>query len=528
MSSYTSAGTSMLSFRKPVIYQDENIPPPAKMDTVPFTKQQSASSLSNASATTNKRMPLGDIGNIAPARVGTATAGTKAAPVAARVPLRLSASSALENENKTTAAGQAVRPTTRLLVRPSSSSAASSSAAPPPFSTLPPVPTFDAPPPLHKSDSLSNLLSSNSSININTANNTYNSSSNTSINFMAPAAGLSALPTFTSSTSSVSASFSALPIATSAAGVTVFNAHTIAAANAVANVAVCGSSSNSTSKPSNMSVVEDTSFDVEAAGEPCDNPHDPLTAHEYVEDIYAYLRRTESTFQPSASYMTHHTDINEKMRAILIDWLVDLHMKFRLLPETLFLAINILDRVLEKQTVSRSKLQLVGTTAMFVASKYEEICIPEMNDFIFISANFYSRDDMLKMESFILNALDFRLTVPTPLVFLRRFCRVASVEARTESTAMFLLELSLLEMPALRFPPSMTAAAALFGAIRICSAGTWTPTLRQHSGYTEVQLDSCVRAMFGYVKNSSTPNLLAIRRKYSSSKLHSVAKMVVG
>jgi hypothetical protein len=59
------------------------------------------------------------------------------------------------------------------------------------------------------------------------------------------------------------------------------------------------------------------------------------------------------------------------MRAILIDWLIDVHLKFKLLPETLYITVGIIDRYLSLHTVARSKLQLVGITALFVASKYE-------------------------------------------------------------------------------------------------------------------------------------------------------------
>ena len=77
------------------------------------------------------------------------------------------------------------------------------------------------------------------------------------------------------------------------------------------------------------------------------------------------------------------------MRAILIDWLIEVHLKFKLLPETLFLTINMIDRYLEKQIIPRTKLQLVGVTAMLLASKYEEIYAPEVKDFVYITDKAY-------------------------------------------------------------------------------------------------------------------------------------------
>ena len=92
------------------------------------------------------------------------------------------------------------------------------------------------------------------------------------------------------------------------------------------------------------------------------------------------------------------TDIHEKMRAILVDWLVDVHYKFKLVPETLYLTINLIDRYLQKEPVTRQQLQLVGVTAMLIASKYEEIYAPIVKDFVYITDNAYTKEEILSME----------------------------------------------------------------------------------------------------------------------------------
>ena len=93
------------------------------------------------------------------------------------------------------------------------------------------------------------------------------------------------------------------------------------------------------------------------------------------------------------------------MREILVDWLVEVHLKFKLLPETLYLTVNLIDRFLEKQNVMRNKLQLVGVTAMLIASKYEEIYPPIVTDFVYITDNAYSKKEILEMEEQILVSL---------------------------------------------------------------------------------------------------------------------------
>lgn len=126
--------------------------------------------------------------------------------------------------------------------------------------------------------------------------------------------------------------------------------------------------------------------------------------------------------------MDSQPEINEKMRAILTDWLVEVHNKFDLMPETLYLTINIVDRYLAKKTVPRRELQLVGISAMLMASKYEEIWAPEVNDFVCISDRAYTHEQVLVMEKRILGELEWNLTVPTPYVFLVRFIKAARID----------------------------------------------------------------------------------------------------
>ena len=95
---------------------------------------------------------------------------------------------------------------------------------------------------------------------------------------------------------------------------------------------------------------------------------------------------------PMAKYMKYQEDINPFMREILTDWLIEVHLKFKLQPETLYLTMNLIDRFLSKTSINRKNLQLVGVTANFIAAKYEEIYPPNVNDFVYISDNAYTRD----------------------------------------------------------------------------------------------------------------------------------------
>ena len=137
------------------------------------------------------------------------------------------------------------------------------------------------------------------------------------------------------------------------------------------------------------------------------------------------MQEVEHRDLPSQSYMSRQGDINEKMRAILVDWIIEVHLRFKMLPETLFLTVNLIDRYLEKRQIMRTRLQLLAVAALLIASKYEEIYVPEISDFVFITDKAYTKEEILEMESSILRTLEFNITVPSSYRFLQRFCKVA-------------------------------------------------------------------------------------------------------
>ena len=226
---------------------------------------------------------------------------------------------------------------------------------------------------------------------------------------------------------------------------------------------------------------------------------DPQQAAEYIGDIIVNMKTEECHDMPRYSYMKQQVDINEKMRGILVDWIVEVHLRFKLLPETLFLTVNLIDRYLQKTQIMRTRLQLVAVAALLIASKYEEIYVPELNDFVYISDNAYTKEEILEMERSILITLEFGITTPSSYRFLQRFCKVAKAKSQLFHLAQYLIELTLMEQRMLEYKPSQVAAGALFLAIRILyrDMGLWTPQLEQYCGFSETQLrpvfkDMCI------------------------------------
>ncbi|PWZ30164.1 Cyclin-A1-1 [Zea mays] len=259
---------------------------------------------------------------------------------------------------------------------------------------------------------------------------------------------------------------------------------------------------------------------------------DPQLCATLASDIYMHLREAETKKRPSTDFMeTIQKDVNPSMRAILIDWLVEVAEEYRLVPDTLYLTVNYIDRYLSGNEISRQRLQLLGVACMLIAAKYEEICAPQVEEFCYITDNTYFRDEVLDMEASVLNYLKFEMTAPTAKCFLRRFARAAQAcdedpALHLEFLANYIAELSLLEYSLLSYPPSLIAASAIFLARFILQPTKypWNSTLAHYTQYKPSKLSECVKALHRLCSVGSGSNLPAIREKYSQHKYKFVAK----
>eukprot|EP00878_Enallax_costatus_P015094 GHUV01015806.1.p1 GENE.GHUV01015806.1~~GHUV01015806.1.p1 ORF type:complete len:392 (+),score=129.28 GHUV01015806.1:242-1417(+) len=255
--------------------------------------------------------------------------------------------------------------------------------------------------------------------------------------------------------------------------------------------------------------------------------NNPLAASEYANSIYNFYRRVERKYKVAHDYMQSQVEINDKMRGILVDWLVEVHLKFKLMPETLYLTCNIIDRYLSIRNVSRKRLQLVGVTSMLIASKYEEIWAPEVNDFVYISDKAYTREDILGMEKNMLAALEYDLTVPTCYLFVARFRKAAGVQDDIKVAQMceYLSELCLVDVTTNKHPLSLLSAAVLHVALTALGrADTYPRTLAKHASYRLEEVMPAARHIVALMRKAPESSLKAVYKKHCSSKFGEVAK----
>ncbi|GMI65673.1 cyclin B 1;2 [Hibiscus trionum] len=263
---------------------------------------------------------------------------------------------------------------------------------------------------------------------------------------------------------------------------------------------------------------EEIVLDIDAA-----DANNHLAGVEYVDDIYKFYKSAENESRPN-DYMHLQTDVNEKMRSILIDWLIDVHQKFELSPEALYLTVNLIDRFMSVKVVPRRELQLLGMSAMLIATKYEEIWPPEVNDLVCIADRAYTQEQILLMEKTILGRLEWTLTVPTHYVFLARFIKASIPDPKMENMVYFLAELGIMHYETIRFCPSMVAASAVYAArCTLNKTPTWTDTLKFHTGYSESQLVDCAKLLAYFHSKAAESRLQVVYKKYSSSLRGAVA-----
>lgn len=250
---------------------------------------------------------------------------------------------------------------------------------------------------------------------------------------------------------------------------------------------------------------------------------DPQACTEYAEDIMNHFYNMEMPYMPPPDYMTAQADITPKMRGILLDWLVDVSLKFKQSQETMYLTVSVMDRFLAKASIKRSKLQLVGITSMLIASKVCEIYPPLVRDFRYMCDNAYSRQEILDMEHLIVGELDFAMQPPFPLHFLRRFSKAANSDLTTHTTAKYLMELTIPDYESVQYLPSSIAAAAMCLALKMNRFGSWDNTMIHYSRYTEDELAPIVAHLNNLHAKASTSSLKAVWKKYSKKKFLSVA-----
>lgn len=256
--------------------------------------------------------------------------------------------------------------------------------------------------------------------------------------------------------------------------------------------------------------------DAENVGNPYESPV-------YALAIFEYMRARQNIF-PISKYMSSQKEVTADMRAVLVDWMVEVQENFELNHETLYLAVKLVDLFLQEMVISKDTLQLIGAAAIFIAAKFDERHPPGVDDFMYICDDAYNRNQMLAMERSLLHTVGFDINIPISYRFLRRYAKCSKTNMQTLTLARFVLELSLQCYDLIDQKDSLMAASALWLAFKMKRNGEWNETLLYYTSHTEKEVLSLAKRLSAMVDESKDKKLQTIWQKYSHKIFYEVAK----
>ena len=257
----------------------------------------------------------------------------------------------------------------------------------------------------------------------------------------------------------------------------------------------------------------------------------PQVASEYASEIYTNMKEEEQAKKVNPNYLSEvqsSKEVKDTSRAFLVEWIIDVHRKFRLVPETLYVTVYLIDRFLSLKQIKKSQLHILGVTSLLISTKYEEIYPPELKDLLSVSENKFTRHEVLMMERDMLLTLQFDVMAPSAYRFLERFRKLSSQvnDNKVFFLAQYMQEISLLDASLLQYNPSQIAAASLILSVKcIKKAQAWNKEMEKVTGYTEANLAPIVEEVKGFVLEVNPKFLTTLKYKFSKVEYEEVASI---
>ena len=232
--------------------------------------------------------------------------------------------------------------------------------------------------------------------------------------------------------------------------------------------------------------------------------------------------------------MIEQKEINEQMRSISIDWLIDVHHKFQFREETLYMTVLIIDRICTIRQISRNRLQLLGVTAMMIACKHEEIDLPKIDDFIYITDNAYTKEDIVKLENDILIALNFELLYPSPIKFFEYLGVNFNFDNKLLFMGKYLMECFLLDIKYVKYKASVISCACAYIVMKFFKKEGYQESYNKKYFLLDENDDlpvghdvkDCAQDICILVDNIQNSNYLSCYKKYSKNEFEKVALLI--
>ena len=264
---------------------------------------------------------------------------------------------------------------------------------------------------------------------------------------------------------------------------------------------------------------------------------------EYINIIYHNLLLEENKGiipYPDYSKIISQKEINEQMRSILIDWIIDVHYKFNFTDETLFMTVLIIDRYISYKSISKKKFQLLGITALLISCKHEEIILPKIEDFIYITDNAYVKEDVFDMENHILDILNFNLIAPSPIKFYEYLALKFEFDKKKILLGKYLMESFMVDINYVKFRASVIACASIYIVMKYYKMKNYKEAynkkyyninendISDKKFKNEADIKECAKDICIFVDNVNKTNFLSCKNKYASDINEKVSLIISG
>ena len=260
---------------------------------------------------------------------------------------------------------------------------------------------------------------------------------------------------------------------------------------------------------------------------------------EYINTIYYNLLNEENIgIYPQAkyNYMDDQSEINERMRGILIDWLIEVHFKFGFTDETLYMAVSIIDRYLSSNQITKKNLQLLGITSLFISCKHEEIDVPKINDFTYITNNAYDKNEVIQMEDDILKFLKFNLLYPSPIKFFEYLSLHFNFNKKMHMMGKYLMESFLLDIKNIKYKSSIIACACCYIVMKFFKISNYKDSydkkfysleINEKSKFNENDIKDCAKDICLLIDSIHKNKFFGCQKKFSDENHEKVSLLIM-
>ena len=271
------------------------------------------------------------------------------------------------------------------------------------------------------------------------------------------------------------------------------------------------------------------------------NIKNPQIPKEYINTIYYNLLKEENIgIEPCVkyNYMTQQSEVTERMRGILIDWLIEVHYKFGFTDETLYMTVSIIDRYLSSNQITKKNFQLLGITALLISCKHEEIDLPKINDFTYITNNAYEKEEVIKMENDILKFLKFNLLCPSPIKFFEYLSLHFKFDNKMVMMGKYLMESFLLDIKNIKYKASIIACACCYIVMKFFKCKNYKDVYDEkfynleiesnnNIKYNENDIKDCAKDICLLIDRIHKKKFLGCKKKFSDEKHEKVAILIM-